>query len=113
MAALYEGIIKHFKDFASTRENTRAIVSSDRGDSGTAGTGVNVSGAAMITPTIQVRQIYIETAGDFSFTTLDGNPHVIPVADKTWIRPIFVKQIFPASWAVTALRTTATGIHLF
>jgi len=97
----------------SEKESLQALTFSIKGDSGTNGTGIDVSGAAMITPTIPARKVICDGAGNFSFVDLGGNSHVIQLAAKGTIEPIGIAEIYPDSWAVSGLRTTATGVHLF
>ena len=114
MSALTDSL-ESFKDNGGdAAQNTRGLISSDQGDSGTAGTGISVTGSAVIEPSIGIfRQVRVDGAGNFGFTTPDGNSHVIALAANETFTSVFMKTIYPASYATTALRTTATGVHIF
>jgi hypothetical protein len=98
-------------------EAAASTVCAHRGKSGTGGTGADVSGTAVInclsTYGFYPRIVRVDGAGNFGFTTLDDNPHVIAMDAKSELRSIFIKTIYPASYATAGLRTTATGVHLF
>ncbi len=101
----------------SAQEAAENVMCADEGNSGTNGTGIDVSGTTKIncltTFGFQPRLIRIDGAGNFGFDTLDDNPHVFEVTAKTEIRGYIIKAIYPASYATSALRTTATKIHVF
>lgn len=81
-------------------------VPSFEGDSADAGTGISLTND--YTPTFCVRQVYVETAGNFVFDDTAGNKHILPVTNTSWIRDIVIAKVYSSAHG-----TTATGIHLF
>jgi hypothetical protein len=115
MSNLTDAIVANGNNALPSNEALSAMVIADKGNSGIAGAGVSLLGTATIDCKAEYgwypRLVYINSAGNFSFKTLDGNPHVLPVADKTWINTAFIKEIYEASHATMA--TTATGVHVY
>jgi hypothetical protein len=92
-----------------------SMVCAHKGASGTAGTGVSLTGSTQVVCQTTLgfipRMAYIEGAGVLSFTTLDDSLHRLDLAAKSWVSGIFIKSYFLASHATTP--TTATGVHFF
>ncbi len=115
MASIIDTVLNAFKgNGGNAAQNARALISSEEGDSGTLGTGIDVSGSTVITPSIGTfRQVRVDGAGNFGFTMPDGSIHVIALAANEEFTSKFISTIYPASYATAALRTTATGVHIF
>lgn len=73
------------------------------------GGGINLNNSNYDCPDDHIiTEIYIETAGNIKFQLIDGSTHIIPVDDRTALRPYFVKKIYGFHSG-----TTARGIHVF
>jgi len=111
-------ITKYPDNNMSVQESNRGILCADQGASGaTPFTGIDISGNEELVCETEFgftpRVIRVDGAGVVAFRTLDDNTHVVDMAAKTELRGIFIKSIFQDTYTVAALRTTATGIHLF
>jgi len=94
----------------STAQNTRMISPCYKGDSGTAGTGIDLTGD--YTPAFPVKILIAESeTGNIGFETDDGNSHVIPASVLQVVDRIVITKIYSSTDANYA--TTATGIHVF
>jgi hypothetical protein len=117
MGALTDAIVANGNNATPTGEAIAALVSADKGFSGSGGTGATVTGSDLIDAYTLCgfipRMVRFDGEGNFGFKTLDGNSHVIAVADNETICAVFIKSIYPASYATAGLRTTATGVHFF
>lgn len=117
MSAITDAIVANANNAVAANESLSSMMSCDKGNSGTAGTGISTAGTALIdcltTFGFIPRIVRFDVAGNFGFQTLDGNPHVIAVDAKTELSARFIKAIYPASYATAGLRTTATGVHVF
>lgn len=117
MADIRDAVASQNQFALSKEESLAATLPPAKGDSGTAGEGAVVTGTALIDTQTNYgfipRMAYFDGAGNFGFQTMDGNPHVIAVLANTSFGPVFIKSIYPATYATSALRTTATGVHLF
>jgi len=115
MSALTDAIVANKVNSIPTQEAVAATLAADQGNSGPAYTGITLTGTGYIDCKAELgfipRMAYISVGGNFTFKTLDGNIHCIPVADKSWIGPIWMPYIGEASLA--SIPTTATGVHVF
>jgi hypothetical protein len=100
------------------QEAAASIVCAHKGYSGASFSGIDLSGSAAIdcltTYGFYPRICRFDAAGNFGFQTLDGNQHLIAVDAKSEFRSVFIKTIYPASYATAGLRSTSTiGLHIF
>lgn len=113
MASLNSTVQQWFKNFTGIIGGTniyeRSMAPCSRGDSGTAGTGIDLT--SDYSASFPIKLIRIDGSGNLGFQDIYGSDHLIEVDDKDEFSRVLIKKIYSSSDANYA--TTATGIHVF